>query len=505
MSAIRLRPLTPRRAVPTIVVNPGDSKVIGRATTADVPVDDISLSRLHVRVTMTAAGELSAEDLGSTNGIFVNGARQSVIRLGVGDRLTIGAIEFLVEDDTVATRPAAPAPGGSMSRFPIGPDAPARIDRRALEALLTTSRELMGFGDLAVLLDRVLDRLTEILTPDRSAILFYDAATATLTPRAVRPAGEYGSVSDFASTTVVREAIDAQEAVVLVDVMADSRFQDAMSVMRAGARSIICVPLLGRTGPIGALYADRRGASGFAQHDIEYAAGFAAHAATALETGKLYADREAHFRSTLEAFAKAIEARDRYTSGHSDRVTAYSLALASTMSFGEAAREILRRAAMLHDIGKVGIPDAVLQKPTQLDPAERAMMESHVTIGYDMLSGLPFLIDALPAIRGHHERWDGQGFPDRLAGERIHLHARVLAVADTFDAMTSDRPYRLALPTEEAGRQIRSQAAKQFDPAIVDAFSRCEAELIRIRATMLPARLVSRTTRQGSRSDDEGA
>lgn len=490
MGPIRLKSLTPRRAVPTIVVKPGESKVIGRATTADVQIDDISLSRQHVRLTMTDAGELTADDLGSTNGIFVNGAPQRTARVATGDRLTIGAIEFFAEDDSTASPqvgPSAPV-WGSMSRFPIAADAPKRIDRRALEALLTTSRELMAFADLGVLLENVLDRLTDILKPDRSAILFYDAATHTLTPRAVRPAGEYASVSDFASATVVRESIDAQEAVVLVDVSADRRFQDAMSIMKAGARSIICVPLLGRTGPIGALYADRRGGAGFAQEDIEYAAGFAAHAAAALETGKLYADREAHFRLTLEAFAKAIEARDRYTSGHSERVTAYTLALARTVGLDEATRETIRRAGMLHDIGKVGIPDAVLQKPGHLDPAERTMMESHVTIGYEMLSGLPFLVDALPSIRGHHERWDGRGYPDGLAGEGIHLHARLMAVADTYDAMTSDRPYRLALPAEEAGRRIRAEPAKQFDPAAVEAFDRCEGEIIRIRAEMLAAR-----------------
>ena len=116
------------------------------------------------------------------------------------------------------------------------------------------------------------------------------------------------------------------------------------------------------------------------------------------------------------------------------------------------------------------------------------MMESHVTIGHDMLSGLSFLVDALPAIRSHHERWDGQGYPDALAGEGIHLHARVMAVADTYDAMTSDRPYRLAMPADEAARRIRCEPGKQFDPAVVDAFNRCEAEIIRIRAGMLPDR-----------------
>ncbi|MBZ5558504.1 MAG: HD domain-containing protein [Acidobacteriia bacterium] len=496
MPLIRLRPLTAHRAVPTIVVNPGESKVVGRGASADISIDDISLSRQHMRLTMAGDGEVTAEDLGSTNGIFVNGARVSTARIAAGDQLTIGALEFLADNGTAPSRSVADAPAwGSMTRFAMAPDAHTKVDRRVLEALLATSRELMAFADLGVLLEHVLDRLTEILKPHRSAILFYDAGTGTLAPRAVRPAGEYASVSEFASATVVREAIDAREAVVLVDVRGDRRFQDAMSIMKAGARSIICVPLLGRTGPIGALYADRHGGAGFAPADVEYASGFAAHAATALETGKLYADREAHFRSTLEAFAKSIEARDRYTAGHSERVTAYTLALARFTGLDAPALEIIRRAGMLHDIGKVGIPDRVLQKPGHLDPDERAMMESHVTIGHEMLSGLPFLQESLPSIRGHHERWDGKGYPDALAGERIHLHARLMAVADTYDAMTSDRPYRAGLPADEAGRRIRAEPGKQFDPAVVEAFDRCEDEIIQIRAKMMAARQPAAGTR----------
>lgn len=486
MGQIRLIPQNAGARLPTLTLSPGESKVIGRASDVDVRIDDISLSRRHLRLTMSDEGDVTAEDLGSTNGIFVNGRKHLMPRLVVGDRVTIGTLDFVVDDEMGSAGyglPALPAVE-SLTRVAIASDI-RHFDRRALEGLLATSRELMAFTDLSVLLEHVLDRLGEILTPDRSAILFYDEATGALSPRAVRPAREYASVSEFASATVVREAIAAKEALVLVDVTADQRFQDAPSVMRAGARGVICVPLLGRTGPIGALYADRLGAPGFVFDAIDYARGFAAHAAAALETAKLYADRESDFRSMLEAFAKAIEARDRYTSGHSDRVTAYTLALASVRGLDPATREVVRHGGRLHDIGKVGIPDGLLQKPGPLDPAERALIESHVTIGYQMLSGVCFLREALPAIRGHHERWDGGGYPDGLAGDEIPRHARLLAVADTYDAITSDRPYRLALPAEEAGRRIRAEAGTQFDPAAVDAFNSCEPEFARIRKELL--------------------
>src|SRR5262249_38290950 len=229
-----------------------------------------------------------------------------------------------------------------------------------------------------------------------------------------------------------------------------------------GVRSAICVPLFGRSGPLGALYADRLAlTSPWTPEQVQYASAFASHVGAALETARLYDDREQHFRATLEAFAKAIDARDHYTAGHSDRVTAYTLLLAKTIGLPPPELEIIRRAGMLHDIGKVGVPDHVLLKPGPLDPAERAVMESHVTIGYDMLAAVPFLRESLPSIRGHHERWDGRGYPDRLAGEAISPHARLMAVADSYDAMTSVRPYRKSLPVEEAARRVRESSGSQ--------------------------------------------
>ena len=220
----------------------------------------------------------------------------------------------------------------------------------------------------------------------------------------------------------------------------------------------------------------------FGSELAEYAAAFAGHAAVALETAQLYDDREQHFRATLEAFAKAIDARDRYAAGHSERVTAYTLVLARHTGTPNGELETIRRAGMLHDIGKVGVPDAVLLKAAALDPIERAAIEAHVTIGYHMLESLPFLEASLPAVRGHHERWDGKGYPDRLAGTGIHPHARLMAVADTYDAMTSARPYRGALPPEEAARRLRADSGRQFDPAAIELYDAVERDFIALHA-----------------------
>jgi hypothetical protein len=479
MPGLRLAPVTPAPNLPVIDFEPGGSKTVGRGRQADVLIDDPSLSRLHARVSIDDTGQLAIDDLGSTNGISVNGTEQLSAFLVPGDTVRFGHVEYLVSFAETPPTPGLEAPVVSQTILRrVALTAAPKVDRLALEALLATSREMMGFQDLPALLERVLDRLASIVKPDRAAILLVDSQTGAMIPRAVRPAGAYSSVSEFASSTVVHEALAARDAFIVHDIRMDPRLQQAASVMLAGVRSVICVPLLGRSGPIGALYADKLGVEQFAPELAEYASAFAGHAAAALETAQLYDDRERHFRATLEAFAKAIDARDRYTAGHSERVTAYSMLLARHSGRFASEFETIRRAGMLHDIGKVGVPDHVLLKEGALDAHERGLIEAHVTIGFSMLEPLPFLGASLPAVRSHHERWDGAGYPDRLAATDIHPHARLMAVADSYDAMTSARPYRHALPAKEAARRLRADRGAQFDPDMIDLFDAVEQEFV---------------------------
>src|SRR5438105_184592 len=194
--------------------------------------------------------------------------------------------------------------------------------------------------------------------------------------------------------------------------------------------------------------------------------------------------------ASMEALARAIDARDPSTFGHSSRVAAISLEIADRMGLGANEREALRRGALLHDIGKIGVEDRVLRKPGPLNEQEAGEMREHPMIGYEMLRDLHFLEPSLPGIRHHHERWDGSGYPDALAASAIPLSVRILSVADTFDALTSDRPYRSGLSLEEAVGTIVDQKGKQFDPAVVDAFvSRADAiaRMLRAMGRWLPA------------------
>ncbi len=181
---------------------------------------------------------------------------------------------------------------------------------------------------------------------------------------------------------------------------------------------------------------------------------------------------QASYAATVRALANAVEARDAYTGGHAERVAAYGLLIAAEAEIRLDGAPELEFAFLLHDIGKVAIPDSILFKPSGLTPEEREVMETHPVRGATILSEIDFLGAARDVVRHHHERWDGSGYPDGLAGEQIPLAARVFAVADTIDALTSDRPYRRAGSLATARATIADGTGTQFDPAIVEVYSR---------------------------------
>ncbi|MFZ5814929.1 MAG: HD domain-containing phosphohydrolase [Bacillota bacterium] len=193
-------------------------------------------------------------------------------------------------------------------------------------------------------------------------------------------------------------------------------------------------------------------------------------------------ETERAYMGTLEALSKALEMRDHEVEGHSRRVVQYTIALARQMNVPEHLMTPIIRGALLHDIGKIGIPDAILRKPGPLNEEEWLIMRQHPRIGYEMLKQIDFLKQAVPIILHHHERYDGTGYPGGLAEEKIPLGARIFAVADTYDAITSDRPYRKGRSHRAALEEIRRGCGTQFDPMVVDALlSLPEEELARIR------------------------
>ena len=181
---------------------------------------------------------------------------------------------------------------------------------------------------------------------------------------------------------------------------------------------------------------------------------------------------ESTYDETLRALGAALDLRDNATAGHSERVTRYSVEMAKVMGCGGEELMNIALGAFLHDFGKIGISDAVLLKPGKLTPEETEIMRQHVRIGYDMVSGISFLSGAAQILLAHQESYDGSGYPRRLAGNQIPMGARIFAVADTLDAMTSDRPYRKALSFQDAREEIVRYSGSQFDPDVVEAFLR---------------------------------
>jgi len=176
------------------------------------------------------------------------------------------------------------------------------------------------------------------------------------------------------------------------------------------------------------------------------------------------------YQDILEALMAALDTRDTETQGHSLRVAEYTVAMARKLGIVEPDLTDIRRGALLHDVGKIGIPDAILRKPGKLTEEEWVEMRKHPEIGYQMLCGIKFLEKSLPMVLTHQERFDGKGYPQQLKGEQIPLGSRIFSVADTLDAMTSNRPYRAALPYERAHDEIVTCSGTQFDPAVVKAF-----------------------------------
>jgi len=208
----------------------------------------------------------------------------------------------------------------------------------------------------------------------------------------------------------------------------------------------------------------------FTEDERSHARQLADQVAVALSNSRLIDELKALTWGTLEAFARAIDAKSPWTAGHSERVTAMSMRIARQLGHSDSELEVLHRGALLHDIGKLGISVKLLDKPGRLDDDEMEQVMNHPSIGGRILQPITAFADILPIVEQHHEKFDGTGYPEKLAGDEIDINARILAVADTYDAMTSDRPYRKGFDHEKAVRLILEETGTQFDPRVLKAF-----------------------------------
>lgn len=352
-----------------------------------------------------------------------------------------------------------------------------------LQALLDVGLELGTTLDRDRLLTVILDRVCQLLEAEAASIFEREedtgdlVLTATTSTQSLRP----GAVRVPHGQGIAGWAAEHGETVLVPDVRSDPRFYArADEVTRFVTRSILCTPLVlqevvpGQPGAfcrrvIGVAQAlNKRNGGAFTAADIEIFEGLARQAALAMERARLYQE----INNVIVTLTEALEAKDPYTQGHTRRVTEISMAIAEEMNLPPDEIARIRTAALLHDIGKIGMPDAVLQKPGLCSDSEREVIRLHPQRGERILQPLRHLRDILPGVVEHHERYDGRGYPRGLRGEEISLAGRIIAVADTFDAMTSTRPYRRAMPLDVVLAELRAQAGGQFDPQVVAAFFR---------------------------------
>jgi HD-GYP domain-containing protein (c-di-GMP phosphodiesterase class II) len=269
------------------------------------------------------------------------------------------------------------------------------------------------------------------------------------------------------STWVIRN----RQPILIADINEAPQF-DRFSELGYERKSLICAPLMVKDEIIGTIsVVNKSDDSQFNSDEMEMLSTIAAQAAISIKNATLYDEQQQTYLNTIQALVSAIEASDSYTKGHSERVTRYSLELGRRLNLSADRLQILERAAILHDIGKIGVDLSLLHKEGKLTPQDIRDLQQHPSIGMHILEPIEFLHDVRVCIGQHHERFDGMGYPNRIKKDEQLLEARILAIADAFDAMTSDRPYRKALALDVAIAELHDNAGTQFDPELVEIFA----------------------------------
>lgn len=274
------------------------------------------------------------------------------------------------------------------------------------------------------------------------------------------------------ATSIVGTSIRDKKSIIIADAQDDSRHESSVDEATGfETRSLMTVPLVVEDKAIGAIQAVNKKDGGlFTDDDLTLFRSIADAAALAVNNARLMGKLQESYDLTLDALSNALDLRDKETEGHSRRVVEYTARMAQELGVPKGEITVMRRGALIHDIGKIGVPDAVLLKPGKLTPEEREVIEKHPQAGYDMLVDIPYLQNEIEIVLGHQERWDGEGYPRGQKGEEIDLGARIFMIADTFDALTSDRVYRKGCTYEKARSIIEEESGKQFDPKAVEAF-----------------------------------
>lgn len=475
----------------------GKKVVIGRDMDCDVKLADEGLSRTHLMIQSKGPRNFLMVDLNSTNGTYLNKVRVKSATLQEGDTIQAGDVEFLFqeeESDELPTKPFSSPQNyqevqfvdseeETLIRKSVSADSVetlARLARdknqsdKALATIYKIGNEVNGEEDIDKLFISIMESIMEVTGADRGFLLLKSEGSEQIEPRVIRvhpKLANQAHVDLSLSRTIVNECINKNVAILSSDAMSDERFKSKETILLHNIRSVVCVPLHTKTETLGAIYVDSQMISGyFKEYDLELLIAIGKQAGVAIARARLHADLHNLFYSSIESIVTALDAKDPYTAGHSKRVKEFAVMLAREMGLSEALVDKVKLAALLHDIGKIGIPDHILRKPAALTQEEFEQIKRHPCLGAEILSKIPKMGEVVLAVKHHHEKWDGTGYPEGLAGTDIPLLSRVLCVADAFDAMTSNRAYRKNLNIEESILEITRSIGSHFEHHIAEAF-----------------------------------
>ncbi len=354
-----------------------------------------------------------------------------------------------------------------------------KVGDTKLGALMGVGRSINSSLGLQRVLEEVMDSLIGLMRAERGFLMLRNPAGELNVDIARGIAHtKLNQQSKEFSWTMVNKIAETGETMLTTNAQDDPRFENQKSVVSYQIRSVLCAPLRLKDKIIGVIYVDNRAHAGrFQDRDKELITAFADQAAVAIDNARLFEtlqdknrELEEAYHATLEGWVSALDMRDKETEGHTQRVTVITQRLARELGVDDSQMIHITRGALLHDIGKIAIPDGILLKPGQLTTEERSLIEKHPVYAYEMLKTIDFLKPAIDIPYCHHEKWDGTGYPRRLKGDEIPFSARIFPLADVWDALTSDRPYRKALPYDEVRGRIKADAGRHFDPRIVDVF-----------------------------------
>jgi len=345
---------------------------------------------------------------------------------------------------------------------------------RELGLMYKISRDISSTLDLDKVLEIIVDRVTKIMDLEICSILLFDPDTRELSIKCAKGLG-----NDVITLTRLKEGelisgwvIEHKEGVLVDDIEVDSRFQHRNNE-KYYTHSFISVPLLSKDKAIGVLNVNnKKNRQVFTKDDFRFIKAVATEATIGIDNARLYKSLEDSYIRTVSALTSAIDAKDHYTNKHSQHVCQYALLIAKELGLSEGQTKDLEKACMLHDIGKIGVEDEILTKPGKLTPEEWEKMKAHPLKSAEILKPLAFLSEVIKLVEQHHERYDGKGYPAAMKADEISLGARIISVADSFDAMFTNRPYRKALTKEEAVAELKHGSGTQFDPKVVEAFLR---------------------------------